>query len=428
MISLIEIRTFKMICPAAVVAAALGLGLLAPTAGLAQDNSSIGQQLERLRRDITDLQRTVFAGAEPPAAAVDSLQAQSAEGAQAAARLQLRIQELEREIRTLTGRLEEAGFQINTMTTRLDKLISDVDFRLQALETGAARTTVGQTAPQQVGQPAPGVIGGGTGQIAQGVLPPPATAPATTGSATTVISSQGTVTQGTVPQGTVPQGTTGSNLGAAAQTQVADGGALPTGQQLLGQVSQTNLQASQSGQPVAQSAASPALPAQTAALQPPAPAPAAPTAAPAPAAVQQAAPAQAAATVTLPPGTEKEQYQFAFNLLRSDLAQAEAAFGAFLEQNPNGPFAGNAMYWLGETHYARSNFREAAAVFVDAYTNYPNSPKASASLLKLGMSLGALGKSDAACASFSELKGKYADTDGRVLARADQEAAKIGCP
>ena len=137
---------------------------------------------------------------------------------------------------------------------------------------------------------------------------------------------------------------------------------------------------------------------------------------------------QQTAAVSLPPGSEKDQYQFAFNLLRSDLAQAEAAFGAFLEEHPDGPFAGNAMYWLGETHYARSDFREAAAVFVDAYTNFPTSPKASASLLKLGMSLGALGKTDAACASFTELKTKYSDTDGRVLARADQEAQKIGCP
>ena len=401
---LINTRRFHRFSVAA-AAAVMAVCILTPGAVQAQGNTSIGQQLERLRRDITDLQRTVFAGAKPPAATVESLQGQSADSAQSSARLQLRIQELERELRTLTGRLEEAGFQINTVTTRLDKLISDVDFRLQALEQGAAGTQVGQAPGLQ--QPAPGGITA-TASVAQTVQPVPGQTVGNTGG-TTVISSQGAVTQG-----------------AANAATVTAGGELPAGQQLLGQVSQTQLQASQTGQPVAQATAPPPVAQQTAALQP-APPPAVPQAAPAPAAVQQTAPAQTA-TVTLPAGSEKEQYQFAFNLLRSDLAQAEAAFDAFLEQNPNGPFAGNAMYWLGETHYARSNFRDAAAVFVDAYTNYPDSPKASASLLKLGMSLGALGKSDAACASFSELKEKYADTDGRVLTRADQEAAKIGCP
>ncbi len=388
------------------LAAALAAGLFLTGSAAAQDNSAISQQLERLRRDITDLQRTVFAGAEPPAETLNALQSPSAESAQATARLQLRIQELEREIRTLTGRIEEAGFQINTVTTRLDKLISDVDFRLQALEQRGAGTALSQT-----GQP----VSSGTGLTAApqtvGTLPAPPAAggQGTPGLGTTVITSQGSVTQG-----------------QTVVTEVADGGQLPAGQQLLGQISETQLSASQSGQPVAQSPGVPAQLPQVAAA-PATPPPAAPQAAPAPAAVQQAAPQQTAA-VSLPPGSEKEQYQFAFDLLRSDLAQAESAFGAFLKQHPDGPFAGNAMYWLGETHYARSDFREAAAVFVDAYTNFPTSPKASASLLKLGMSLGALGKTDAACASFTELKTKYSDTDGRVLARADQEARKIGCP
>lgn len=372
-----------------------GVMVAGQTPALAQDSSSIGQQLQRLRRDITDLQRTVYAGATPPADSVAAAQAPSADSAQATARLQLRIQALDNEIRTLTGRLEETGFQLSTISNRLDKLVSDVDFRLQALERGNAGTGqlgVGQQSVGQVGTSQLGVQSAPAGTVAQGSTQP----------GTTVITSQGSVS-----------------------TQPAQPGAgLQQGQQLLGQVSQTQLQQSETGQPVSP----PSTQGQIAAAQPaPAqPPPAPPTAAPGPAPVDAARP-QSAAAVTLPPGSEKDQYQYAYGLLRQDLDQAEGAFKAFLDQHPEGPFAGNAMYWLGETHYARSNFRDAAAVFVDAYTNFPTSPKASASLLKLGMSLGALGKKDAACASFSELKTKYPDSDSRVLERADAEASKIGC-
>ncbi len=389
-----NLRATRNLAVALALTAAVGGGVVstAGTPAFAQD-SSISQQLQRLRRDITDLQRTVFTGATPPAEAVAAAQAPSAETAQATARLQLRIQALEREIRTLTGRIEETGFQVTTISNRLDKLVADVDYRLQALERGT---------------PAQGQVGAGQ----PGAVPP---------SATLQTAPAGAVAQGGAQSGAGTQsGTTVITSQGSVSTQ--PGGVQP-GAQVLGQVSGTQLQQSQAGETVTPSANQP----QVAATQPASPPPAPPTAAPGPAAVNSAAP-QTASLTTLPPGTEKEQYQYAYGLLRQDLDQAEGAFKAFLDEHPEGPFAGNAMYWLGETHYARSNFRDAAAVFVDAYTNFPNSPKASASLLKLGMSLGQLGKKDAACASFAELKTKYPDSDSRVLERADAEAGKVGCP
>lgn len=385
---------------AAVVLAGLAFGGMSLTDSspvLAQDSSSVSQQLQRLRRDITDLQRTVFAGAAPPSEGVAVAQAPTEESAQATARLQLRIQALEREIRTLTGRLEETGFQINTLSNRLDKLVSDVDFRLQALERGNGAPN--QQAGQQFGQQ--------TGQV--GAVPPAG-------------SLQAPQPGGVAQSGGQPGTTVITSQGSVSTQPAQPGAGLQAGQQTLGQVSQTQLQQSQAGETVTPSATAPQV-----AAAPAAPPPAPPAAAPGPAPVNAAKP-QSASLVTLPPGSEKEKYQYAYGLLRQDLDQAESAFKAFLEEHPEGPFAGNAMYWLGETHYARSNFRDAAAVFVDAYTNFPTSPKASASLLKLGMSLGQLGKKDAACASFSELKTKYPDSDSRVLERADAEASKVGCP
>ena len=33
------------------------------------------------------------------------------------------------------------------------------------------------------------------------------------------------------------------------------------------------------------------------------------------------------------------------------------------------PLAGNAVYWLGETYYARRQFADAAVTFADGYQN-----------------------------------------------------------
>lgn len=100
---------------------------------------------------------------------------------------------------------------------------------------------------------------------------------------------------------------------------------------------------------------------------------------------------------------------------------------SFVDKHGDNPLAGNAMYWLGETYYARENFRDAAATFLDAYTGYPQNDKASHSLLKLAMSLGALGKKDAACQAFSTLAQDGAASE-RILSTGRSEAQKLGCP
>ncbi len=410
--------------------AALALALAAPVPAAAQDVNALSQELQRLQRDITDLQRTVFAGAPPPAAAAGLSASDSPESQQATARLQLRIQDLERELRTLTGRFEEIGFQLNTVNGRLDRLISDVDFRLRALEGGAAPApqagaptdALGQPTGPAGGQPLAGLTPGETAagsaaqqnQIAQGQIAQEQIAPDQIPQETTVISSTSTVGPGAEPEAV---------------------NALQPGQQSLGSISQAQVEALRAGETTAEGQGTIAAPVgqpasatvNPAAVQQASAPPTAPVAAPGPAPVQATAPVQQAATVTLPAGTEREQYQFAYNLLRQDIAQAEAAFTQFLEQHREGSLAGHAKYWLGETHYARRNYREAASVFLDAYTNYPDSSKASASLLKLGMSLSALGQTEVACTTFAELQANFAQDDPRVLERATSEAARIGC-
>ena len=154
------------------------------------------------------------------------------------------------------------------------------------------------------------------------------------------------------------------------------------------------------------------------------PAPAAPAAPAQPA----PAPTASAATIVLPPGTAKEQYNYAFGLLRqANYDKAELALQEFVKLHPKEALASNARYWLGETFYVRAAYVQAAEVFLEGYQTDPKGPKAPDSLLKLGMSLGGLDKKREACAAFDKLLKDFPDAPAGVKNTVTREKQKYGC-
>ncbi len=130
----------------------------------------------------------------------------------------------------------------------------------------------------------------------------------------------------------------------------------------------------------------------------------------------------------LPAGTPAEQYNFAFRLLRqTDYGDAEIAFHEFIATHPEHRLAANAQYWLGETFYVRKDFGQAAEAFLVGYQKFPDSPKAPDNLLKLGMSLAAMGVAEEACKSLVELLGNYPNAPGRIRDNAERQRRLIGC-
>ena len=112
------------------------------------------------------------------------------------------------------------------------------------------------------------------------------------------------------------------------------------------------------------------------------------------------------------------------------LASIEARLGAdppHLALYPNDKLAGNAQYWLGEMHYARGDYKGAADAYLKGYKTYQKSDKAPDTLLKLGMSLAALGQKQKACSTFGELDAKYPKAPEAVRAQAKSERARAGC-
>ena len=126
--------------------------------------------------------------------------------------------------------------------------------------------------------------------------------------------------------------------------------------------------------------------------------------------------------------SSKQAYESAYGyLLQQDFSAAETAFDDFLKRYPTDPLAGNAQYWLGETFFARGQFKPAAAAFLKVSQTYARSAKAPDSLLKLAMSLDKLGAKDAACASYADLSAKFPNAPGHVKIRADTERRRLGC-
>lgn len=124
----------------------------------------------------------------------------------------------------------------------------------------------------------------------------------------------------------------------------------------------------------------------------------------------------------------KQAYETAYGyMLQQDFGAAESAFNDFLTRYPSDQLAGNAQYWLGETYYARGQFKPAAAAFLKGYQTYGRSSKAPDSLLKLSMSLNRMGQKDAACSSLSELSTRFPAASPDVKAKAVSEKQRMGC-
>ena len=123
-----------------------------------------------------------------------------------------------------------------------------------------------------------------------------------------------------------------------------------------------------------------------------------------------------------------ELYEKAFVDIRDgNYDAAESGFKTFLSNFPDHTLTSNAQYWLAETYYVRANYTEAARLFAQGYQDFPESSKAADNLLKLGLSLAKLNKTEDACLSFQQLKTQFPDETGPVMRRADQEIKNLNC-
>ncbi len=126
--------------------------------------------------------------------------------------------------------------------------------------------------------------------------------------------------------------------------------------------------------------------------------------------------------------TPRDLYNYAFRLLnQTKYEESASAFESFTKKYPKDPLIGNAYYWQGETFYIRRDYVTAADSFRQGFEALPTGPKAPDNLLKLAMSLDALGRNKEACVVLQQVVVKFKKSAASVATRAEQERKRIGC-
>lgn len=99
----------------------------------AQSARDMMNRITRLENEIETMSRAIYRGETPPPKAIP-------DGGAAlpgdAAGTEVRLQQIEQEMRDLRGKLEEQSYQIQQMQTQMTKLNDDTQLRLQDLEQG----------------------------------------------------------------------------------------------------------------------------------------------------------------------------------------------------------------------------------------------------------------------------------------------------
>jgi tol-pal system protein YbgF len=141
------------------------------------------------------------------------------------------------------------------------------------------------------------------------------------------------------------------------------------------------------------------------------------------------APGAGAALTTLPPSaTPKDEFDLGIGYMqRRDYALAEETMRNFAQKYPSDPLIADSQYWLGESYFQRQKYRDAAEAFLGVTTKFDKSAKAPDALLRLGQSLAALKEKEAACAALGEVTRKYPRASGGVKAAVDREQKRIKC-
>ena len=347
--------------------------VISPALAQNQNADLIANQLSRIQRDLQALNRQVFKNSANgnQSKTYNNVKGSSSNNAYII-RVEDRLSQLENAIKENTNTVENNANTLNQISARLDSLGNDINFRITSIEQRLNFLTRNpQAAQQDMAFPS-------SPSSVQQLTPPRLTAVPRPKGVHQIGPSTGGVTLGN-PQGTL--GTiTQRDLNTARRQNSAN--AIGTIDQAL---RPTNL-----GAAVSQQSKLPES--------------------------------------NLPAGTPKEQYKFAFGLVRKqEFSDAVKALEEFIKTYPTEPLTTNARNWLGRTHYVRKDYRSAIEVFLAAYKVQPKGKKAADNLFRLGLSLAALKKNKEACATFYKLDQDFPDSNSIIKKQLVLQRKKIGC-
>ena len=128
----------------------------------------------------------------------------------------------------------------------------------------------------------------------------------------------------------------------------------------------------------------------------------------------------------VPAANERADYDLAFDALkRGQYAEASKKFDGFLKVYPQGEFADNATYWLGESYYVTQKYPVALKTFQGLLASFPQSKKAPDALLKVGYCYYQLGDTAKATSTLKSVMERYPDQPVAKLAEGRLRALQL---
>lgn len=115
---------------------------------------------------------------------------------------------------------------------------------------------------------------------------------------------------------------------------------------------------------------------------------------------------------------EERAYLGTFDLLKNgDYDGAISGFGEMLSQWPQGRYADNGWYWMGEAQLVKRDYADAAKSFESLIRSFPSSPKVADGLYKLGLCQAELKRPSEAKISLQRVIRDYPDSNAANLAK-----------
>ena len=129
---------------------------------------------------------------------------------------------------------------------------------------------------------------------------------------------------------------------------------------------------------------------------------------------------------TADPAQERPLYDSAFDALKEGrYAESARRFQTFLNSYPDGSYAPNAWYWLGESYYVTQNYEIALESFNQLLASFPSSAKAPDALLKVGYCQYELRQWAEAESTLNRVIQSYPDTTVARLAQGRLRALRL---
>jgi tol-pal system protein YbgF len=111
------------------------------------------------------------------------------------------------------------------------------------------------------------------------------------------------------------------------------------------------------------------------------------------------------------------QFDAAMNLLsKAQYDEAKAGFRAYADGNPDDQeLSPQAIYWVGDIDYIQHDYQGAITAFAEQIKKYPKSTRGPDSMLKLGQSLLAMGRTQEGCTTLGAIKSKFPDAPAATI-------------